>query len=70
MMIERLIKTLLKNELLGMQNSISWDGVKSNGTKASIGTYVVTFEAFSSTGGTFFSKRKALRLQENYNYFL
>ena len=55
----RLIKTLLKNELLGMQNSISWDGVKSNGTKASIGTYVVTFEAFSSTGGTFFSKRKA-----------
>jgi len=58
----RLIKTIFKNELLATENSFYWDGVKQDGTKATIGTYVLTFEAFSTNGGAMFSKRKAFTL--------
>lgn len=55
----RLIRSLFKNELLASAGSFIWDGVTDNQVKASIGTYVAVFEAFSLDGGLFFSKTKA-----------
>ncbi len=55
----RLITTLFKNELLGTTGSFTWDGVTENGVKASIGTYVLIFEAFSTGGGLFYTESKA-----------
>jgi len=46
----RLIKNLVKNELLGTRGSYSWDGIDENKEKARIGIYVVYFEAFDLTG--------------------
>lgn len=61
----RLIRTLLKNQLLGSSGSFSWNGVKDDQTKASIGVYVVVFEAFSLDGGLLFTGRKAVTLAGN-----
>jgi hypothetical protein len=61
----RLIRTLLKNQLLGSSGSFSWNGVKDDQTKASIGVYVVVFEAFSLDGGMLFTGRKAVTLAGN-----
>ncbi len=55
----RLIKYVCKNELLGIQGSLIWDGITENNLKASIGTYVVVFEAFKSTNGDLFVQKKA-----------
>lgn len=55
----RLIKHVCKNELLGKQGSLIWDGITENNLKASIGTYVVIFEAFKSNGGDLFVQKKA-----------
>jgi hypothetical protein len=46
----RLIKSLVKNELLGASGSYSWDGIDENHEKARIGVYVVHFEAFDLNG--------------------
>jgi len=46
----RLIKNLIKNELLGTNGSYSWDGIDENNEKARIGIYIVYFEAFDLTG--------------------
>jgi hypothetical protein len=61
----RLIRTLFKNQLLGSSGSFSWNGVKDDQTKASIGVYVVVFEAFSLDGGMLFTGRKAVTLAGN-----
>jgi len=61
----RLIRTLFKNQLLGSTGSFSWNGVKDDQTKASIGIYVVVFEAFSLDGGLMYSGRKAVTLAGN-----
>lgn len=53
----RLISRVVQSELLGSEGTFSWDGVKDDGTKASIGTYVGVFEAFQVNGGVVFSKR-------------
>lgn len=54
----RLIKHVCKNELLGKQGSLIWDGITESNLKASIGTYVVVFEAFKSNGGDVFVQKK------------
>jgi hypothetical protein len=54
----RLIMELFKNELLGTSGTFKWDGVKENGTKTTIGTYVGVFEAFKVDGGQKYGKRK------------
>jgi len=54
----RLIMELFKNELLGISGTFKWDGVKENGTKTTIGTYIGVFEAFKVDGGQLYIKRK------------
>jgi hypothetical protein len=61
----RLIRSLFKNQLMGTTGTFSWNGVKDDQTKASIGIYVVVFEAFSLDGGLIFSGRKAVTLAGN-----
>ncbi|MCJ8290367.1 MAG: lamin tail domain-containing protein [Crocinitomicaceae bacterium] len=55
----RLITRVVESELLGASGTFTWGGVKEDGTKASIGTYVGVFEAFQLEGGIVFIKRKA-----------
>lgn len=55
----RLVKHLCKNELLGIEGSLIWDGITESNQKASIGTYVVIFEAFKTDGGDLFVQKKA-----------
>lgn len=55
----RLIKHVCKNELLGTEGSLIWDGITESNLKASIGTYVVIFEAFKTEGGDLFVQKKA-----------
>ena len=42
----RIVKQLLKNELLGAEGTVSWDGVINNGEKGRAGIYIVYFEVF------------------------
>ncbi len=58
----RKIKDLVTSELLGNTGTFVWDGVDNDGLKASIGTYVVVFEAFQVNGGLEFVSRKAFVL--------
>lgn len=58
----RLIRNLFSNELLGTSGTFTWDGTTDAQTKASIGVYVVVFEAFSTNGGVFFTKKLAVTL--------
>lgn len=46
----RLVKYLVKNELLGTEGSFSWDGITDDNRKASIGIYIIWFEAFDIDG--------------------
>lgn len=46
----RLVKTLLKAELLGTEGHLTWDGVTEDKQKASIGTYILYLEAFDING--------------------
>lgn len=54
----RLVRKLKENEYLGTEGVFAWDGVNDEGTKASIGQYVIVFEAFAPQGGIRFSDRK------------
>jgi hypothetical protein len=58
----RIIKNLFSNELMGSSGSFSWDGTTNEGVKASIGVYVMLFEAFSTDGSVFFTQTKACTL--------
>lgn len=58
----RKIKDLMSSELLAISGMITWDGVNDDGAKASIGTYVLVFEAFQVNGGTEFVSKKAFVL--------
>ena len=55
----RKIAAVLSSELLAVRGTFTWDGVRDDNTKATIGTYVAVFEAFSLDGGVVFAKRKA-----------
>ncbi len=58
----RPIKTIFQNELLGTESSFYWDGLKDDGTKTSIGTYIIIFEAFSTNGNLIYTQKKAFTL--------
>ena len=53
----RIIKDLVKSELLGAKGSFNWDGLTEKNQKASIGTYVLYFEAFNDTGEIFTTRK-------------
>lgn len=55
----RLIRNLFNNELLATSGTIIWDGVTDSEVKASIGTYVAVFEAYSIKGALIYTKTKA-----------
>ncbi len=46
----RFIKQVLKNETIGQEGIISWDGTNENDEKAPVGIYVIFTEVFSSDG--------------------
>lgn len=46
----RLIRSLVKNEILGNEGTFSWDGITDNNEKARIGIYVIFFEALTTSG--------------------
>ncbi|MDD3877533.1 MAG: lamin tail domain-containing protein [Bacteroidales bacterium] len=46
----RLIKNLVKNELLGTEGIFSWDGITESNLKASIGIYIIYIEVFDLQG--------------------
>jgi len=56
----RLIRTLFSNELLATSGFFTWDGTTDEQAKASIGVYVLIFEAFSTNGGVFFANKLAV----------
>ena len=55
----RPIVDVFASELLGIEGTFKWDGTRSDGTKASIGTYIGVFEAFDINGGVVFTAKKA-----------
>lgn len=46
----RLVKIIADNYLAGNKNTLTWDGIKDNGSKASSGIYIIYTEAFSMKG--------------------
>ncbi|MGJ8660629.1 MAG: lamin tail domain-containing protein [Bacteroidota bacterium] len=54
----RLIRKLKENEYLATEGLFTWDGVTDDGTKASIGQYILYFEAFRPDGGSVFRDKK------------
>jgi hypothetical protein len=46
----RLIRGLVKNELLGTSGTFSWDGVDDARERARTGLYIVYFEAYGTQG--------------------
>jgi hypothetical protein len=58
----RLIRKLFSNELLGSKGTFTWDGLTDSQVKASIGVYVLLFEAFSTDGREIFTTKKAVTL--------
>jgi hypothetical protein len=46
----KMVKHLLRNEILGTSGVFSWDGITSDGTKAPIGIYICYFEFFNLKG--------------------
>ncbi len=53
----RLMTHLINNALLGNEGTFSWDGFDSDGQKASVGIYIVYFEAFHPDGSTITEKK-------------
>jgi hypothetical protein len=48
----RQIRHLMKNELLGNNGSVSWDGFSDDRQLAHVGIYVIYFEVFATNGTT------------------
>lgn len=46
----RVVRRLVKNELLGKKGTFTWNGVTDDNTKARIGIYLIFFEAFNTSG--------------------
>ena len=61
----RSIATVMDAELLGVNGTFTWDGVRDDNTKATIGTYVGVFEAVNITTGSTFAKRLAFVVAGN-----
>ncbi len=58
----RLVRELLKSELLGSKGNFSWDGINDENAKAQLGVYLAVIEAFSVDDTAGFSKRIAFTL--------
>ena len=58
----RKIRTLFTNHLLGAEGVIKWDGIRDDGNKASIGPYIILFEAFNATNAEKIIIRKVVTL--------
>ena len=58
----RLIKVLFKKELLGGKGSVKWEGTKEDGTKASIGPYIIMFDVFNLDSSKTQTVRKVVTL--------
>ena len=58
----RLIKELMKSELLGLEGNFSWNGCNDAGAKTPIGIYLAVIEGFTPDGKANFSKRIAFTL--------
>jgi hypothetical protein len=56
----RLIRNLVKNELLGTSGTFSWDGITNENEKARIGIYVIYFEVFDLKGNVKHYKKSAV----------
>lgn len=56
----RLVKQLMRNDILGAENIISWDGINDNGEKANIGIYIIYLEVFDLKGNTIKEKITAV----------
>jgi flagellar hook assembly protein FlgD len=56
----RFVRHLMKSELLGGTGTISWDGLTDEKQKASIGIYVIYFEAFTTDGDMVKSKKSCV----------
>lgn len=48
----RLVKKLLKNQTLGTQGTLTWDGLNDDGQIAAIGIYIILFDVFDLNGNT------------------
>ena len=46
----RLVKQLIKNELLATTGTFSWDGINENNEKERLGIYIIFFEALDLSG--------------------
>jgi hypothetical protein len=44
------VRRLLRNEYLGLEGDVIWDGLSDNGEQLAIGIYIATFEAFNEDG--------------------
>lgn len=55
----QMIRRLVENELSGPEGFFVWDGLDENQNKASIGQYILLFEAFTPSGTVLFSAKKA-----------
>ena len=44
------MKQLIRNELLGIKGTFSWDGINEEREKARIGIYIIFFEVFDLKG--------------------
>lgn len=60
--VGRKTKELFSNHLLGNKGTVKWDGVREDGNKASIGPYIILFEAFNADSGETIKIRKVVTL--------
>jgi Lamin Tail Domain/CHU_C Type IX secretion signal domain len=63
----RTVKKIWQSELIGTDNSVSWDGVNDNGIKTPIGVYFAVVSSFNTQNGKTFSKRIAFTLAGKLN---
>ncbi len=56
----RHVRHLMKSELLGIEGSISWDGFSDERQKATVGIYMVFFEAFTPDGSIVKNKKSCV----------
>ncbi len=56
----KLMKTLVRNELLGTKGSFIWNGIDESNQKALIGIYIVYIEVFDMNGNTKSYKKTAV----------
>lgn len=58
----RIIKTLLKSHLLGGSGTVKWEGTREDGTKATVGPYIIMFDVFNLDSSKTQTVRKVVTL--------